>query len=66
LRENLLNCAEVSIKIQVLLLDIQDQRVLGLKERDGAITLVPFGDEIFARANPSVRSFPRIGISAPT
>src|SRR4029450_2611171 len=52
LRENLLNRVEVSIKIQVLLLDIQNERVLRVKKRDGAVALVSFGNEIFATRVP--------------
>src|ERR1043166_8630346 len=52
LRENLSNRVEVRIKIQVLLLDIQNERVLGMKKRDGAVALVSFGNEIFAARIP--------------
>src|SRR5439155_26378199 len=57
LRENLFDRVEISIKIQVLLLDIYNQRVLGLKERDRAVALIPFGNEILsARIPVCVRS----------
>ena len=36
----------------MLLLDIQNERVLGMKERDRAVALVAFGHEIFAARIP--------------
>ena len=52
LRENFFNRIEVSIKIQVLLLDIQNERVLRVKKRDGAVALVSFGNEMFTTRIP--------------
>ena len=50
--KNFLDCCKVGIKIEMFLLDIQDERVLGMKQFQRAIALVPLGNEPFAARIP--------------
>ena len=43
---------EVRVIIEMFLLDVEQDRVLRLEQRDGAVALVPFSDEILAVGVP--------------
>ena len=64
--EDRLDRGEVRVVVEMLLLDVQHDGVLGMVEGERAVALVAFRDEVFARPDPSCAFVPRIGISAPT
>ena len=43
---------KIGVIIEVLFLDVQDERMLRLEEPDGAVAFVAFGHEIFAARIP--------------
>ena len=55
LAEDRFDRREIDVKVEMLFLDIQDKRVLGMKELKRAIALVAFRHEIFAACNGAQR-----------
>src|ERR1700704_1157948 len=52
LGKDLFDGGEVGIKIEMFLLDVEDERMLRGEEPDGAIAFIAFGHEIFAAGIP--------------
>src|SRR5215469_13789629 len=52
LRKDFFDGREIGIKIEVFLLDVQNECMLGMKAAQRAVTLVAFGNEMFAARVP--------------
>src|SRR5438045_9801749 len=48
LAKDLVDCGQIGIKIEMLFLDVKDERMFRIEEADGAVALIAFGHKILA------------------